>query len=57
MHTQAGLFDSFRQVKFDSVSNRFRFTWTAFHRRGAGSGQAQFWEKSQSATEDKYILD
>jgi hypothetical protein len=30
------------EIKFDSAPNRFRFTWTAFHPRGAASAQGQF---------------
>ena len=44
-------------IKFDSAPNRFRFTRTAFHPHGAASWQAQFLEKSQSATEDECLLD
>ncbi len=32
-------------IKLDSAPNRFRFTWTAFHSRGAASTQRQFLEK------------
>jgi hypothetical protein len=53
----AGLFDSFGSIKFDSASNRFRFTSTTFHPRGAAPGQAQFVEKPQSTTEDTCIVD
>jgi hypothetical protein len=38
----ADLVDSFRVVKYDSAPNRFRFTRTAFHPRGAASWQVQF---------------
>jgi len=31
----ADLFDAFRHIKCDSAPNRFRFTRTAFHPRGA----------------------
>jgi hypothetical protein len=32
-------------IKFDSAPNRFRFTRTEFHPRGAAFGQTQFREK------------
>jgi hypothetical protein len=32
-------------IKFDPAPNRFRFTRTAFHPRGAAFGQTQFREK------------